>query len=253
VSKRDWDDLRLAGAFLTVFPVARNRDDKEFKAEELARSMAFFPAVGLVLGLALVVIDWVLGGLIPRPVLDCLLLLGLIIITGALHLDGIADLIDGLAGGRDRADILRIMKDSRVGAIGAVGLVMILLLKYLSLFNLPLEIKSAALLLMPAAGRWMQVVMAVNCPYIRSEGGTGGAFVDNVGERELLIASGTLVLATLILCGAKGVVFCFLVAGCAWVLMAYFRRRLGGVTGDVLGAATEITEVFALIALLALY
>ena len=246
--RREWEELRTAGAFLTVFPVARSL---EMPPERLGRSMAFFPAVGLILGLALVVFDWALGAFIPRPVLDCLLILILIAATGALHLDGIADLFDGLAGGRDREGLLRIMKDSRVGAIGAVGLVMVLLLKYLSLFNIALEHKSAALLFMPAAGRWIQVVLAAYCPYIRPEGGTGGAFVDNVGEREALIASGTLFLAAVILFGMTGF-FIILLVGLATIgLIRYFEIRLGGVTGDVLGASTEIMEVLALLLILA--
>ena len=246
--KREWDDFRAAGAFLTVFPVARNL---AMEPPRLARSMAFFPAVGLVLGLLLVVSDWLLGLVLPRTVLDALLLLLLIGATGALHLDGIADLIDGLAGGRDRAGILRIMKDSRVGALGAVGLVMTLLLKYLCLVSVPLPVKAAALVLMPTAGRWIQVVLAVNCRYLRSEGGTGRVFVEQVGEREMLIATGTLLAAALVLFHLQGILLFFLLAVAATLLIHYFNRRLGGVTGDVLGAATEIVEVLSLLLVLA--
>ena len=246
--KREWDDFRAAGAFLTVFPVARG---VAMEPSRLARSMAFFPAVGLALGLLLVVADWLLGLVLPRAVLDALLLLLLIGASGALHLDGIADLIDGLAGGRDREGILRIMKDSRVGALGAVGLVMTLLLKYLSLTNLPLAAKAGALVLMPAAGRWIQVVLAVNCRYLRSEGGTAKVFVEQVGEREMLIATGTLLVAALVLFQLQGILLFFLLAVAAALLIYYFNRRLGGVTGDVLGAATEVIEVLSLLLVLA--
>jgi len=243
-----WEEYRLAGAFLTIFPVAQRL---EMTPERLARSMAFFPAVGLSIGLLLVVLNWILAPLIPLAVLDCLLLLILIAVTGALHLDGIADLIDGLAGGKDREGVLRIMKDSRVGAIGVVGLVMVLLLKYLSLYHVPLEHKYAALMFMPAAGRWIQVALASACRYIRDEGGTGGVFVDNVGERELLIATVTLLLAALVLFGLKGVLLVLLLGLTGMLLWRYFERRLGGVTGDVLGASTEIVEVVTLILVLA--
>ena len=190
--RQHWDDFRTAGAFLTIFPVA---NDVEMTPQRLGRSMGLFPAIGLVIGLGLVVVNWLLDSLIPRAVLDCLLVLIMIAITGALHLDGVADLIDGLAGGKDREGALRIMKDSRVGAMGVVGLVMVLLLKYLCLFHVPLEMKSAALIFMPTAGRWMQVCLACYCPYV----------------------------------------------------------RLGGVTGDVLGAVTEIVEVLTLLLILAVY
>jgi len=248
--KEEWRRLRVAGNFLTVLPVGR-----ELAAEpgELARSMAFFPVVGLVLGLGMVVCNWVFQSLIPRPVLDCLLILALITVTGALHLDGIADVIDGLAGGRDREGVLRIMKDSRVGAMGVVGLVMVLLLKYLALLNLPPGMKSSGLLFFPAAGRWMQVVLAAFCRYARSEGGTGAAFIEKVGEREWLVATVTLVLAALALFGMKGFFLLFLLGVGATLLIRYFHHRLGGVTGDVLGAATELTEVFTLVLILSLF
>ncbi|MDO3377517.1 adenosylcobinamide-GDP ribazoletransferase [Geoalkalibacter halelectricus] len=246
--KREWFELRLAGAFLTVFPVAR---DLKTTPERLGRSLAFFPAVGLILGLLLVVLNWALGALLPRAVLDCVLILILIGATGALHLDGMADLLDGLAGGKDREGILRIMKDSRVGAMGVVGLIMVLLLKYLALFNVPEDFKSAALLIMPCAGRWIQVVLASFCRYVRPEGGTGGAFVDHAGEREFLIGTATLLLAALVLFGLKGIFLVFLIGLAAMVLLRYFEARLGGVTGDVLGAATEVVEVLTLLLILA--
>lgn len=248
--RQRWDDFRTAGAFLTIFPVA---EKVSMDNQRLGRSMGLFPAVGLLLGLGLVICNWLLAPLFPRAVLDCLLLLLLIFATGALHLDGIADMIDGLAASRDRETSLRIMKDSRVGAMGVVGLVMLLLLKYLCLFHIPLEQKSAALLLMPTAGRWCQVFLARCSTYIRSEGGTGSVFVDRVGGAELLRASLTLLLATVVLFAFKGLLLAGLLLLFAALLMHYFERRLGGVTGDVLGAATEIVEVLSLLLILALY
>jgi len=245
--KREWRDFRLAAAFLTILPTAR---DVEIDSGRLARSMGFFPAVGLAIGVGLVILDWLLGAFMPRAVLDCLLLLILVMVTGALHLDGMADLIDGLAGGKDREGILAIMKDSRVGAIGAVALVMILLLKYLSLFHLPQEMKHAALMFMPCAGRWVQVMLAAFCRYLRPEG-TGAAFIEQVGERETMLATGTMLLASFVLFGLKGIFLVFLVGLAAMVLIRFFQRRLGGVTGDVLGASTEIIEVFTLLSILA--
>ncbi|PLX92879.1 MAG: adenosylcobinamide-GDP ribazoletransferase [Desulfuromonas sp.] len=248
--RQHWDDFRTAGAFLTIFPVA---NDVEMTPQRLGRSMGLFPAIGLVIGLGLVVVNWLLDSLIPRAVLDCLLVLIMIAITGALHLDGVADLIDGLAGGKDREGALRIMKDSRVGAMGVVGLVMVLLLKYLCLFHVPLEMKSAALIFMPTAGRWMQVCLACYCPYVRSEGGTGGAFVDNVDQPEFLRATATLLIASLVLFWLKGIFLVFLLGLATTVLIRYFEVRLGGVTGDVLGAVTEIVEVLTLLLILAVY
>lgn len=248
--RKEWDDFRVAGAFLTIFPVARGLS---MEPERLGRSMAFFPAVGLALGLSLVVMNWLLTPLIPRAVLDCLLVLTMIAATGGLHLDGIADLIDGLVGGKDREGVLRIMKDSRVGAMGVVGLVMVLLLKYLCLYHVPVTMKSAALIFMPTAGRWIQVVLASYCRYIRTDGRTASAFVEHAGERETLIATATLILAAFVLFQLTGIFLIFLLGLAAMGLIRYFQMRLGGVTGDVLGAATEVVEVLTLLLVLALY
>jgi adenosylcobinamide-GDP ribazoletransferase len=243
-----WEQFRIAMGFLTILPVDRSL---QVTPERLGRSMALFPASGVVLGLILVILNSLLDAFIPRAVLDCLLLLILIVITGALHLDGIADLLDGLAGGKDRDGILRIMKDSRVGAMGVVGLVMLLLLKYLCLFNLPLELKSAGLIFMPAAGRWVQVVLAVSCRYLRGPEGTGAVFLEHASERELLIASGSLIAVALALFGLQGIFLIFLLGITAMLLIKYFEIRLGGVTGDVLGASSELIEVLALLLVLA--
>jgi adenosylcobinamide-GDP ribazoletransferase len=248
--KQGWEEYRIAGAFLTIFPVAR---DLSMEPPRLARSMGLFPAVGLTIGLLLVVINWALAPLLPRQVLDSLLVLIMIVVTGGLHLDGMADVIDGLAGSRDRQGALRIMKDSRVGAMGAAALMMVLLLKYVCLHNVPQVVKPAALVIMPAAGRWVQVLLACCAPYVRREGGPGAAFVDHVGGRELLIAGVTLAAAALILFGWKGGVLLLILVLAALVLLRYFKRRLGGVTGDVLGASTELIEVFTLLAVLTLY
>jgi adenosylcobinamide-GDP ribazoletransferase len=248
--KERWDDFRLAISFLTLLPMGR---DIRPTPEMLGRSMGLFPAVGLLLGLGLCIANWLLQGLLPRPVLDCLLVLLLIGVTGALHLDGLADLFDGLAGGKDRASILAIMKDSRVGAMGAVGLVMVLLLKYLSLYHIPLEYKNAALIFMPAAGRWMQLSLACYAPYVRAEGGTGSAFIENVGQPEFLRGTATLIIAALVLFWSQGIFLIFLLGIATMLLLRYFEARLGGITGDVLGAVTEMTEVLVLLLVLATF
>ncbi len=245
-----WDDFRLAISFLTVLPVGR---DIQATPEMLGRSMGLFPAVGLMLGLGLCICNWLLDSLLPRAVLDCLLILLLIAVTGALHLDGVADLIDGLAGGKDHQSTLEIMKDSRVGAIGVVGLVMVLLLKYLSLYHIPLEYKNAALIFMPVAGRWMQLCLSCYSPYIRPEGGIGIAFVENVGQAEFLRGTAALILTALVLFWGKGIFLVFLLGIATMLFLRYFETRLGGITGDVLGAVTEMVEVLVLILILAIF
>lgn len=248
--KKLWAELRIAGAFLTRLPVASGVC---MEPCELARSMGLFPAVGLALGLGLALLDVFLGAFLPGAVVNGLLLSALVWVTGALHLDGLADLTDGLAGGRTRQRALEIMKDSRVGALGAVALILALLLKYVSLTSLPAECRAAALVFMPAAGRWIQVMLAGCCRYVRAEGGTGGAFVDHLGLRETSLATGTLTVAALLLFGLKAAVLLPALVLALFVLIRYFEKRLGGVTGDVLGAATELMEILTLLVILSLF
>jgi adenosylcobinamide-GDP ribazoletransferase len=244
-----WGGLRLAASFLTRLPVG---EGVACDPDRLARSLSLFPAVGLLLGLLLALTDVALRAVFPVPVVAGLLLLLLVAVTGGLHLDGLADTVDGLAGGRDREGALRIMKDSRVGALGAAALVLDLLLHWLCLWSLPAAVRAAGLVLMPAAGRWAQVALACTCRYARPGGGTGAAFVELAGRRELVLASLTLGAAAVALWGWRGAALLPPLAVALLLLRRLFLRRLGGVTGDLLGAATEVGQIVVLMALLAL-
>jgi adenosylcobinamide-GDP ribazoletransferase len=168
-----------------------------------------------------------------------------------LYLDGFTDLLDGLAGGRRRTASPRPVQEQKGSAIGVVALVMLMLLKYLSLFHLPLAIKSAGLIFMPAAGRWVQVVLAVSCRRLRSRDNNGADFLDYAGERELLIACGSLIAVALILFGMEGIFLIFLMGIATVLLIKYFEIRLGGVNNDILGASSELLEVVTLLLVLA--
>ncbi len=246
--KYSWEQFRIALGFLTILPVDRSL---EITPIRLGRSMALFPAVGLVLGLGLVMLDSILGAIIPRAVLDCLLLLILVVVSGALYLDGFTDLIDGLAGGRGKTALQRAAQAQRGGAVGVVALVMLMLLKYLSLYHLPLAIKSAGLILMPAAGRWVQVVLAVSCRRLRNRDQNVTDYLEYAGERELLIACGSLIAVSLILFGMEGIFLIFLMGIATVLLIKYFEIRLGGVNSEILGASSEMMEVVTLLLVLA--
>lgn len=241
-------EIRLAGSFLTRLPIGL---PMEVEPLQLGRSMAWFPLVGLVLGALLVTADWALGAILPRLICDALVLSLLVLATGALHLDGWADLCDGVGGGHDRANALRIMKDSRIGVFGATGLVLLLLIKYLALASLPLAVKPAALLLAPAAGRWSPVVLAVTQPYLRGPEGTGSAFAAHAGNRELGLASLTLLAVAASVLAWQGLIVVGVIGLALLAFARWMRHRLGGVTGDVLGASVELTELLSLLLVLA--
>lgn len=244
-----WLELRLAIGFLTRWPIGM---PAEVDPARFGRSLAFFPLVGLLLGVLLLLCDAGLSRLLPRVVGDALLLVLLTLATGALHLDGFADLCDGLGGGSDRAATLRIMKDSQIGAFGAVGLMLLLLVKYLALTAIPAPFKPAALLLLPVAGRWAPVALTVTLPYLRGPEGTGAVFAAHAGRRELLLAGLTLLGTAAGLLRLEGVLLCAGLLLSCLVFGCWLRARLGGVTGDVLGAAVELHEVLALLLVLIL-
>jgi adenosylcobinamide-GDP ribazoletransferase len=228
-------------AFLTRIPVARG----PILDEELGRSLAFFPLAGAVLGLALAAMTHVFGSVLPPLLLAALAAALLALATGGLHLDGVADLSDAAGGGRgDRARMLEIMRDSRIGAHGAAALVLILVAKVAALADVAARGDLALVLLFPAVARWAVTPLVVFFPYVRPEG-LGRGF--NGAGRAGHVAAGTAVLAVLVGVLAPRVALAAAGALGSTVALGWWaQRRLGGLTGDVYGAAIELAEVTTL-------
>lgn len=243
--------LLIALGFLTILPIPVKG---EFKPADMGKAMAFFPVAGAVIGGILVFADVVLSYILPGAVADFILIAILALITGGLHLDGLADTCDGLYGGKTREDALAIMKDSRVGAIGAVGLIIIIGLKYTSLSSyslaLPLSLKYSALFLMPVLSRWSMVLMACLSGYARQTKGTGKDFVETVTPLVLLTATIFACIAAGVMMGWRGGLAILFIGGFTLIGVVYFKKRLGGITGDVLGAVNEVNEVMVLLLIL---
>lgn len=233
----------LALTFLTIFPWPRL---KEVTPGDLARSLFWYPWVGALLGL----IYWGAGILLLRfflpPAAAALLLVLTVLLTRGLHLDGLADTVDGLGGGHTPEARLAIMKDSYVGAFGAVSLVLVLLLKFAFLQAALSLAQVRSLILFPLISRWGMVLLAGLAPCARPGGGLGQAVTD--GATLPLIAGATA--STLILSFLAGGFPGFIILGLAglvvWGLSWFSRRTLRGITGDVYGAVCEILEVFVL-------
>lgn len=233
---------------MTVFPVKR---DIEARPEDLSASMAYFPLVGALQGAILVGTYLLFSTLLPDSVVMAIALLALVLTNGGLHLDGFADTVDGLAGGNDAGERLRIMRDSSIGAIGVVFLVLDLLIKYLALREMPAEVRLPALFMFPAIGRWAMVPMAALSTYARSEGGVGAAFAGN-GVSTALKATALAGVLLALSAGALSLVIMALLGAVIYLMSRYFRRKIGGVTGDVFGFTSEAGETLFLVMLLAL-
>jgi len=236
--------------FLTIFTVRKKHEVDE---NDLARSMVYFPFVGFVIGLVLVYADKALLMIFPDTVSNVFLLLLSVVITRALHIDGLADSMDGLMGGRDPESRRAIMRDSRIGTAGVLGIVFVLLIKYACLNTLFYDYKTAALLTAPAFSRWSQMLMMFQAGYGR-EDGMGKAFVGHV-------RLGGLIAASIITVGLSGfVIYQYdtvtavlavgipLSVGLATFVWRWFVvRKVGGVTGDTVGAISEMNEALTLL------
>ncbi|MGE5252808.1 MAG: adenosylcobinamide-GDP ribazoletransferase [Planctomycetaceae bacterium] len=235
----------LAWRFLTILPGGKS--DLDPSPRDLGRSMACYPLVGLLLGVLLWGAYWLFSRAFPRTLCDGLILLLWVIITGALHLDGLADTLDGLAAGKSAAERLQIMRDHRVGTFGAVGLILILGIKFLALNSLPAEIIGKTLLVTLVLSRWSMVQLTYRTPYARPEGGLGKAFKDNVGKREMWIAMASSLVIAVFLLRFWGAILWLAVGVSALGIQLFFQKKIGGVTGDILGAADEVHEILVLI------
>ncbi|MDR1080395.1 MAG: adenosylcobinamide-GDP ribazoletransferase [Deltaproteobacteria bacterium] len=231
-------------AFLTILPLDK---DERFTAEDFGRFPGMFPLVGLVLGLFLLLLRFVMAAPgVPDPVVAIVLVTIHVIFTRGFHLDGLADTMDALLSHRTREEKLRIMKDPHQGTFGVLSILLDVLLKTALLTALlRTGIVPLALVLFPVLGRWSVSVVATMCRYARREGGLGQPLVDNAGGREFAEAAVlTVVIAApfgLLALGAAA--FATL---CGLALVYVWNRTLEGITGDLMGATVELTEVAVL-------
>jgi adenosylcobinamide-GDP ribazoletransferase len=229
--------------FLTIIPLPF---DTRCQKEDLGRATACFPLAGLTIGCLLAGLNWLIEPWLQRPLCDALLITALAALTGALHLDGLADVCDGLAarGGRER--FLAVMKDSHIGAVGAVALILGLLLKWQALAGVPPEIKWQVLLLFPLLSRFGQVQTIVFARAARQDG-LGSLFSGGAGAVQLSVAAVITLSAAWLLLGFTGLTVFVVTVACTWLLKAWSHHRLGGITGDVIGCINEINEILALL------
>jgi adenosylcobinamide-GDP ribazoletransferase len=244
---RRWgDDILASVAFLTRIPVARWLTVPHLP---LGQTMRAFPIVGALLGIAGGFLLWLLHALGAPPLLaGAITLAGFVLLTGALHEDGLADMADGFGAGRDRDDTLTIMRDSRIGTFGVIALVLVLLFKAASLADIAERswyVGPAVLASTGAFSRALIVWLMGAIPPARRDGLSASAgqpaemtvqpalLIGGIGAAVLLLAAGGLVMAVLVL--ATGF-------ATATAVRAIAMERIGGQTGDVCGAVQVLSE-----------
>lgn len=249
--------LLLAFQFLTIIPV---RINKAVSEADIAKSASAFVMVGLFQGILLVATDYIAGLFFHSDLVIGIVLLVLVLSNGGFHLDGLADTFDALAVKGDRRGKLSVMKDSTIGPIGVISIVFALALKYFALKNLshllPFTYYSA-LLMMPIMPKWAMVLSMFHGKPAR-EDGLGRIFISSVGVREVAVS--TLMLFLLLalpyvffsryMPNSQYIFYAVLPAAIyllCRICVNFFNKKFGGLTGDTLGAISELTEIIFLL------
>lgn len=235
--------LMIALQFLTTIPIRLTRAPRP---EASGASLLWYPVVGFVIGLLLLLVQWGVSGL-PILLQATLLLTFWVAITGGLHLDGLADTVDAWVGGRgDRERTLAIMKDPASGPMGVLALVLVLLIKFAALVTVIEMNFWWALLIAPWIGRWLLPALLLTTHYVRP-GGLG----QNISEHMPRVWLPAVLFVhgfAMMIIGGFAWLLAVLLLGACW--RALLKRRLGGTTGDTAGALVELGEALALVGLI---
>ncbi|RRJ84638.1 adenosylcobinamide-GDP ribazoletransferase [Aestuariirhabdus litorea] len=245
------DSLKLAIQFLTRIPVHLAQPPSE---RAIGRALLWYPLVGLLYGVVLVSVAILLDHLTPMGlsvtesfVVSALVLLLWVMLSGALHLDGLGDSADAWLGGGDRERTLAIMKDTHAGTGALVSVALVLLLKWSALQHLLLNQQYLALLLAPLWARTSVLVLFATTPYVRPNG-LGASFSRYCETRELWAITVITLASIVTLFGGQGAALVLVAGGLFWCCRRLMVRRIGGTTGDTAGALIEVTEMAILVA-----
>jgi adenosylcobinamide-GDP ribazoletransferase len=253
-----WFDLLTAVQFLTRLRVP----SVPFEQDSLARSVKFFPIVGLLIGSGSVLLYIALAPHLPLLIVGLLVVVYLVAITGCIHEDGLADSADGFGGGWERDRVLTIMRDSRIGTYGTAALALSLFARILLIASLPRTQVGAYLIVAPVLSRWTTLPLSFYLPPARERGPDSREDQINgrqIDERQIdgqgariarLTTRGSLIIGSLLtfvivfpLLRARAHVPVLITLGVTLGTALYYRHRIGGITGDCFGATNQLTEI----------
>lgn len=228
--------------FLTIVPLKI----KQLSEKDIAGAMIYFPFVGLLLGLALSGINMLLVIFNFSPLAaSIILVVALIGITGGMHLDGLSDSSDAFLSGKTKDQMLIVMRDPHIGVMGVVSIASVMLLKIALLSAVAIALKPVSLVLACVLSRWSSVLAIYLFPYSRPSGKVK-VFKDGMNLRIFILSS---ILALVFVFGTwrlKGVFTLLIAGGFTYLAGKYACRKIGGITGDTLGAIIELTEIIVL-------
>lgn len=235
--------LLTAFGFLTVIPVP----SPQVRPGDLGRSAAWFPLVGLVIGIALAGVDWCGRAAWDPLVASAFVIAAALLLSGGLHIDGFMDMADAFFSRRDREGMLAVMKDSRVGALGVAAGASLILLKFAAYAHLTGPQHWRWIALAPVLGRLSMVLSLAIFPYAR-QAGTGLGFAQETGGVHAAVAAIIALAISFGLLHLRGLIFAAGAVAVALFCSVYWMRRLGGLTGDIYGAINEVVELAVLLA-----
>jgi adenosylcobinamide-GDP ribazoletransferase len=237
--RRLGNEIVVAFQFLTRIPMP----SVAFEADSLSRATKFFPLVGLVVGSGAVLLQKLLMFHMNRSLVALTVLLYLVLITGCLHEDGLADTADGFGGGRTKNQILAILKDSRIGSYGATTLVLSLLTRYLLLASLPMEHFAGYVISSHVLCRWSSLPLSYFLPPAREQDGQGARIAKLTSLASLIFGS-VFSLAIVAFALRRSAVAPVLLAILVVALSGWlYDKKIGGVTGDCFGATNQLAEI----------
>jgi adenosylcobinamide-GDP ribazoletransferase len=228
------DHLKSALQFLTLLPLGKS---ESFDTQSMT---PYFPLAGIIVGVLVSIFDKIALLFWPLPAVAAMDVVFLALVTGAFHLDGLGDAADGMLGHRTREKALEIMKDSRIGAMGLMAIFCCLLIKWAGLLSLDARQRTLILILVPAYARSGMLFGMRALPYGRTKG-TGIAFFQNTLE-PMDFKWMVLPILLSVFLGWRGIWLNLMFAAVLAAILGYYRSRMGCITGDMLGAMTEVME-----------
>lgn len=231
--------------FLTIL---RFKKESLINAERLGSSPVYFPLVGAFLGLVLIILDKILFPLLPATLLSLILVFTLIILSGAMHIDGLADTFDALFSGKSKEEMLSIMREVHKGTFGVLAIIAAILFKVVLLSSIPLHLRTLSLLLMTVLSRYSMGLAIAFFPYARSEGKAKVFFEQRSLKTFILSTIITLLILALALRFISLIILFFVVIFTSSVSLLV-KRKIGGFTGDGLGALSELNELIVLLSI----
>jgi len=238
--ERNMRGFLIALQYLTIIPVKR---EEAVNKNILTKSGTFFPLVGLLLGAVLVIVNFISSSLFPPLVAKVIVLVTLIILTGALPLEGFVHTYESFFRRKGEGEPPEVVREDRLSARGIIALISLLLIKLALLYGLVARVEVGALLLMPVIGRWAVVVMGTLTPYAGEEGREDFGKND---YRSLLRASIITFIISLLLFRFFVIPLMLIVYLSVWALRRFSLKKIGGISGNVLGATVEVMEVVTL-------